>query len=134
MVRKGFFKRKYLDPIILENIALSLLGQSAWVLAVRRLMGIQTGPRGRVGLEGMPCHPVGYSASLKAWERQEVTFSGLLAQSHDLYDSSNYLVCGKWTRRLNSGPRRKCLITQARHSGQVFRISAWKNQLVLVVW
>lgn len=133
-MRKGFFKRKYLDPIILENIALCLLGQSAWVLAGRRLMGIQTGPRGRVGLEGMPCHPVGYSASLKAWERQEVTFSGLLAQSHDLYDSSSCLVCGKWTRRLNSGPRRKCLITQARHSGQVFRISAWKNQLVLVVW
>lgn len=134
MVRKGFFKRKCLDPIILENIALCLLGQSAWVLAGRRLMGIQTVPRGRVGLEGMPCHPVGYSASLKAWERQEVTFSGLFAQSHDLYDSSSCLVCGKWTRRLNSGPRGKCLITQARHSGQVFRISAWKNQLVLVVW
>lgn len=90
-------------------------------------MGIQPGPRGRTGSEGMPCHTVCYSASLKAWEKQGVTFSGLLAQSHDLYDSSSCLVCGKWTRRLNSGPRHKCLITQAGHSGQVFRIFAWKK-------
>lgn len=47
-----FFKRKHLDPIILESIVLCLQGQSARVLAVRKLMGVQTGPRGRVGPEG----------------------------------------------------------------------------------
>lgn len=78
----------------------------------------------------MPCHLVGYSASLGAWEKQEVTSSGPLARSHDLCDSSSCLVCGKWTRKLNSGPRHKSLVT---HSGQVFRILAWKNQQVLVV-
>lgn len=37
-------------------------------------MGIQTELGSRVGPEGMLHHPVGYSQSLKPWEKQEVTF------------------------------------------------------------
>lgn len=34
------------------------------------------------------------SASPRAWEKQEVTFSGLLAQSHDLCDSNSAWYVG----------------------------------------